>query len=935
MRRSTRPADGSRPRGTRRSWRRAGLAVALALAFAGLDRLGVFNGPERRSVDARMTLLPRPARPMTDRIVHVDIDDSALARLGGWPWDRATIADAVDELRRAGAATIALDLIFSDERPAPSGGMTGAATGARTGAATGPVSDSDGQFAAALARARAVVPVLLHEPPVFDDDWKRGDGPAELERLLRVLAEDVQQGEDEVVERAGLTGSRSRRYRAQPLAFKHAAAWRALAASPQVEWEAFEAELTPRRSVIAGAYPERAILRSAWTRDRAWRALAPRLVRPDGSAGTHLDMPPLPRLAAAASAVGFVNVNARRHPDGRVRELPVFRAAPGGIAVQFGLAAALAHAGIDPASLREERGALVAGNVRLPLCDGKLWIAWPTSDTTPRWKGLLRPADAGADAPSEAAGHLSIREVVELARARRTRTRLAGDLATVTKLVFAGAQIDPGDRDLLDDDTQRLVADEVDFTLAEAPPADESAGLDAAFRDHLHNCRAWRELTAAITDADTRIAAASGALRAAVDGRLVFVGWTATAVAADFCATAIGPSTPGVVVHAALADMVLTGRHVAFLPPVAAVGLVLLPALACGLLAVRCSALASTFGAGVISLAYAVAAVGLFARFDLAIPVVAPLTAAAAVWITGTAIEAWRSQRERLRITRQFKSRVSGDLVDYLVANPGAVTVDGTEREVTVLFGDLAGFTSMSEALGGPGTVAMLNRYLKGLADVLVANGAYVNKFLGDGLMAFWSAFEPDPAQARRACASIAACRTAMDALNAESRVEGLPELDLRIGIATGRVVVGDCGAPPSMHDYTAIGDAVNLAARLETANKQFGTTNLIDGRTRALLGDDAPDVRPVGRISVVGQTAAVDAYEIMPAGCPGPMLELCRRVVDAFTAGRLDEADAALETLEASFGPTRWSGRFRRAIGDIAEAGAEAFDGTLRLSEK
>lgn len=900
----------------RRPWRLAGLGLLLALLLAALDALGLFRGPERRSVDLRAAAMPRPARPMTDRIAHVDIDDGALDRIGRWPWDRATLADAIDELGRAGAKTIALDLIFSEKQRYANG--------------TAPDVDHDQRFADALGHTHSIVPVVLHEGMTFDDTWTHGDGPAELDRLMQVLADDIQTDDPEAAQRAGLSDTRRARYLERPLAFKKAAAWRAIAQIAPPDWASFEEAITPTRSAIGGAYPEQPMLRTVWTQHTAWKTLTTRLLEPDGHLGTHQDVAPLPLFAARASAVGFVNFESGQDSDGRVRELPVLRQAPGGTVLQFGVAAALAHQGLAPDALEVEGDRLRAGDVELPLRDGRLWIAWPTSQTEPRWKGLL---DRGTRQDGTD-GHISIREIIELSRARRTRDRLKNELAAVTRLVFAGAEI-AWDGGHLDAEAQGLAADEVDFTIAEtlpspATPADQHA---EPFGDHIHNCRTWRELTTAIADAHTRIDDASDTLRTAVEGRLVFVGWTATAVAADFCATAVGPTTPGVVVHAALADMMLTGRAVRFLSAGSNFWLILLPALTCALLAARCSALPSILGAVGILLAYAGVAAWAFAGFDLAIPMVAPLTTSAVVWVAGTALEAWLSQRDRLRITRQFKSRVSGTLVDYLVANPRAVTVDGIEREVTVMFGDLANFTTLSESLGGPNTVRMLNRYLPRLADAIVANDGYVNKFLGDGFMAFWSAFEPDPEQARKACAAIVACRDAINRLNDESRTLGDPELELRIGIATGRVVVGDCGAPPSMHDYTVIGDAVNLAARLESANKQFGTANLIDGRTGELLGADTDRVRPIGRISVVGQAAAVEAFEVMPTGCSEVMVDLSRRIVNSFTDGQFDEASATLDTLESTFGPTKWSERYRRAIHDSANAAS--FDGTLQLQEK
>lgn len=239
--------DGPLRAGDRRSWRLAALGLVTTLLLAGLNHLGIFTGLERRSVDLRMTHLPRPARPMTDEIVHVDIDDSAIDRIGRWPWDRTTIAEAVDELVRAGAATIALDLILSEAQ------------------FDAHVADSeltnDGRLAMSLSQARAVVPVVLHEAPLFHSDWRGESAETELDRLMQLLAEDVQRDDEAVAREAGLTGGRRRRYLERPMAFRQAAVWRAIRSAAPTNWTEFERRLAPARSAIAGDYPERAVLR--------------------------------------------------------------------------------------------------------------------------------------------------------------------------------------------------------------------------------------------------------------------------------------------------------------------------------------------------------------------------------------------------------------------------------------------------------------------------------------------------------------------------------------------------------------------------------------------------------------------------------------------------------------------------------------------------
>ena len=151
-------------------------------------------------------------------------------------------------------------------------------------------------------------------------------------------------------------------------------------------------------------------------------------------------------------------------------------------------------------------------------------------------------------------------------------------------------------------------------------------------------------------------------------------------------------------------------------------------------------------------------------------------------------------QREKRRISRQFRARVPEALVDELSRDPDALSMRGVRREVCVMFGDLAGFTTISERLGSEETVALLNTAMAGLTRRVTSHGAYLNKFLGDGFLAFWSAFGEQADQANLACLAALECQEFMDEMN-NTLPKGGTRLGLRIGIATGEAIVGDCGA--------------------------------------------------------------------------------------------------------------------------------------------
>ncbi len=999
------------------------LGLAMTLAVVGLHEVGGFTRWERLSIDYRFQALPRSAPPMTDQIVNIDIDDTALSVVGRWPWDRSKLADAVNELVAAGAKTIALDLLLSDEQQYPEG--------------TQRTIDHDGLFADAIARGRCVLAVDVKTQDDFEKVWEGDRGRIELESILDVLGRDIEMEIDEAIDRARLTGERKAFFREKAALLRRVAASRAYreAPDPPRTVDEFERLVAPEMAEAQGDYPERQILATVLEQATAWNSVQPHLLPADPTGSfaddariADFDTAPLPQFCDGAAGFGFVNASTQTHPDGVVREMTMRMPAPGGVSLQFGLSAAMVHMGIEPSAIDLTASRIDLGEVELPLRDTRLWLAWPSLSARPRlFDGL------GMDDEAAGARRMSLGVPVLLARARRVHEENVGKLEALThrillerrlrslwrewgdplraenrarasavvSFVLEGAAdaaaieeirewiradgelteerrreelttVDEAARwleidtalagssaDAVDAATRAEFArlsrsfveknqrkefdsfpDPLDTYLAEAQ-AEVKAMLataageaeDAATTHHRANCALFPTILKNVEDGTVAVRKRSADLAARVGGKLAFVGWTATGAAADFFSTAQRPRTPGVDVHATIAHMAMTGDAMRFLSLGFETGIVFLAGLLCTLAAVRFSTLPSALVAGIVLVAYLViAGVGTFQIRNELLPVVAPATAGLTSWIAVTALQAALVQRDRQRIERQFKARVSAQLVDHLVTNPGAITVGGEEREMTTVFVDLAGFTTVAETLGGAATVSTLNRYMGRLTDVLIEQGAYVNKFLGDGVMAFWSAFALDSEQATRGCIAALRCQQAVQEINAQPGFENTPKIGMRVGVATGKVVVGDCGAPPALNDYTVIGDAVNLAARLESANKQFGTGILINGRTQELLDRDAPvRLRRLGNIIVVGQNVAVPVFEVLGPDASDELITLTERAVDAYAAGEFERCLAALAELEEKHDQKKLVGLYRAAI-DIVD---DDFDGSLRLDSK
>ncbi|TVQ55184.1 MAG: CHASE2 domain-containing protein [Phycisphaerales bacterium] len=892
---------------------------------------------ERWAIDARFSHAPRAPRPLRPEIVHVDIDDGALKSVGRWPWDRAVLADVVEELHRAGARTIALDLLFSE--PQENG-------------------ESDERLAEVLRDASAILAVRIGDTGAETPGgaWGRGSGPEEWDRLLDILAQDVRMDIERALDKAEVSGERRTRAHADALWIKEHALHRAIGQienannADEFTFEQFLDHVTPGRPGHLRSFPELRLIRYRWDQHTAWRSLRPHL-RADDHRGGIDDAAPTTVIARSADAVGYVNELA--DADGRKRSFIPKLAAPGGRALPFGVAAVAKHLELTPRDVTVTETDLHLADRRLPLHHGRLWINWPTAPADApsqhRWMHIGRQGEDN----TAGEGRLSIAAVVSLAEQRRAH---AGNLQTFLELSraiagYAQLSLDdlPETATSLEEARGQLeeVRDEVDFTLMDDPDPDSLA--DDGFRRHVELSQLWRQTESVLEQGEHHLAEIESELRNRVDDRLVFIGWTATGAVADFVATPLGATTPGVVVHAIAADMALSGASVRFLPRWIELTIIALAGVAATLIAAVFSPLWSVLLLLLIGFGFGGVNLALFARGDWLIPLASPLGTLSLIWVVGMAVEAALYQRERIRITRQFRARVSPQLVDYLVENPGALSVGGQKREVTIVFADLAGFTRLTETLGSEETVRTLNHALGALTDELVRHDAYVNKFLGDGVMAFWSAFTPDDQQAAKACRAAIGCQRVLREFNEEAAREGRPSLGVRLGIATGAVIVGDCGAPPALNDYTVIGDAVNLAARLESANKQLGTNVLLDGRTRELLSaQDAADgefnLLRFGRVSVVGQSRAVEVYQLLPGESEASTAESraeLDRAVDAFEAGDADACRNAWREHEKAFGPHPLARFHELTLRELAEQDGNADEedaiepGVVRLREK
>jgi class 3 adenylate cyclase len=299
--------------------------------------------------------------------------------------------------------------------------------------------------------------------------------------------------------------------------------------------------------------------------------------------------------------------------------------------------------------------------------------------------------------------------------------------------------------------------------------------------------------------------------------------------------------------------------------------------------------------------------------------------------------------KEKMRET--FGLYIDPRVVAGLIDRQSQTAVEGERRMMTVLFCDMKGFTSLSEGMTPQGLVKVMNHYLSTMSGPIRNHHGIIDKYIGDAIMAYWGPpFNEDGEQAQLACLAAidmtrrgAALRTELPELLGVRTVPS--DCDVRIGVATGEVLVGSIGSE-FMMSYTVMGDAVNLASRLEGANKIYGSHSLVSERTIALAGD-VIEFREIDRLVVVGQNHAETVFDIMgrKAELAPEQTVLLQRYSEGLAAYRARNWDDARQAFSAALAAVPGDGpssAFIKRIGDLqANPPAADWDGAWLLDQK
>ena len=346
--------------------------------------------------------------------------------------------------------------------------------------------------------------------------------------------------------------------------------------------------------------------------------------------------------------------------------------------------------------------------------------------------------------------------------------------------------------------------------------------------------------------------------------KIVLIGATIDELHDKFPTPFGGEWTSGVEIHANFLNMVLTGDYLSELNFWLFLCLELIVLLALCVVFRRLkpqwSALVLIL---IIGLQYFLA-YQLFARYSLLIPILQTAVSLVLIYIASIICHYLDTMKEKRFIRSAFQQYMAPELVNELLKNPKNLSYGGSLQEISVLFSDIRSFTTYSENHTPQETVNILKEYLTAMVNVIVANKGILDKFVGDEIMALFGTPVPLPNHALSACKVALEMRTKMTELQQKWESEGKASFEIGIGVNTGQAVVGNLGSE-QIFDYTAIGDTINLGARLEGINKEYETAkHIIISEFTLEQVKDQVKVRYLDEVKVKGKNKAVKIYELI-----------------------------------------------------------------------
>lgn len=410
-------------------------------------------------------------------------------------------------------------------------------------------------------------------------------------------------------------------------------------------------------------------------------------------------------------------------------------------------------------------------------------------------------------------------------------------------------------------------------------------------------------------------------------GKVVLIGTTAPGLL-DLRATPVGEAYPGVEIHANLIAGMLDGtiKQKPSYVLGAEVVLLLLAGLVMVLLLPQFSPLRATLASLVVLLFILTVNLVFWHYGNLVLPLASAVLLILTLYALNMSYGYFVESRAKRQFTELFGQYVPPELVEEMSRNPESYSMDGRKEELTVLFSDVRGFTTISEGLTPDELTRLMNEYLSAMTEVIRKNRGTLDKYIGDAIMAFWGAPVADPQHAKHAVLTAMAMQQALPAVNKAFAAKGWPEIRIGVGVNTGDMTVGDMGSAVRKA-YTVMGDAVNLGSRLEGITKQYGVGILVGEGTRKAIKDLV--FREVDRVQVKGKEEPVAIYE--PIGLEGEVpkavldeLKLWNQALRHYRSQEWDQAEVALLNLSRLAPERALYGKYMERVAQLRKAPPE-----------
>jgi adenylate cyclase len=895
-------------------------AFASALFFCLFYFIPVFHLAENKIYDLFLWL--RPGRPRIDNVVFLDVDDQAVAHAGVFPWPRSVMADALLRLKEYGAEAAIFDIEYIDKSPTQ------------------------------------VDEVYLRRGLPADFDLSFQEIGATMAELLNAIGAGYIKGEeapeyiDDITD--VIAGVRDGLYQDTIHITRDNDAY--LAQASALFGNTWATLNVQQEFKLTGEQAERRSLAEA-------RFSYP--VKTDGTVtgGNNVDiLAAIPSFMESAAGAGFTNVAIDK--DGIRRRIFLTRSVNGYWYLQLAFAPLMAKLG-NPDIILKNRKLIIQGaklpgksagtDIVVPLDDdGAMLLDWPKESYRDSYShisfvrfSLLEEYQAHIEEylsnltfvnrrffPAVAVEASSVLALFEKAAEEKARA-----LAEKSDSAFAQylAMREEGIR-ALREFTRRgpLYIEEAVKALAKG--AENDAAFAASLAEEYRYCQTLFEYTATELQA---LEETTADLKNALAGKMCILGRVDTGTT-DIGVNPFHGAYVNVGTHAVVLDTVLSQSFITPLPVWWSVLFTFLfvPVLIIGSAGFKPGIRIMTGIGGIFLMP--LCSFSLFMAGGIFLGPLGSILAMTCALAVRETIAFVGTNREKLFLHSAFSRYLSPQVISEIIADPSKLNLGGEKREMTAVFTDIQGFSTISEKLDPTELVRLLNRYLTKMSTIVMENMGTIDKYEGDAIIAFFGAPLHQEDHAKLACRSALAMKKAERELNLTIMEEKLSPSPLftRIGINTGDMVVGNMGAENKM-DYTIMGNAVNIAARLEGVNKQYHTGGiLISEYTREKIGPEFV-LRSLDRVRVVGINTPVRLYELLDLrdGASNETMDdvaVWEKAIGLFEGGFFEMAGEAFSFL-AKKRPEDYTAKIYvdRCMKYLQSPPPESWDGVHNLMEK